>query len=80
MANEKLRYSDEELEEFRAIIDEKLKVARLPTRLWKKVVKHRARKKSSRWHSASKSSSWAWRLRSFVFRTRPTASTVRRVS
>ena len=28
MANEKLRYSDEELEEFRAIIDEKLKVAR----------------------------------------------------
>lgn len=29
MANEKLRYSDEELEEFRAIIEEKLKVARL---------------------------------------------------
>lgn len=29
MANEKLRYSDEELEEFRAIIKEKLKVARL---------------------------------------------------
>ena len=29
MANEKLRYSDQELEEFRAIIDEKLKVARL---------------------------------------------------
>ena len=28
MANEKKRYSDEELEEFRAIIDEKLKVAR----------------------------------------------------
>ena len=28
MANEKLRYSDKELEEFRAIIDEKLKVAR----------------------------------------------------
>ena len=28
-ANEKLRYSDEELEEFRAIIEEKLKVARL---------------------------------------------------
>ena len=29
MANEKLRYSDEDLEEFRAIIEEKLKVARL---------------------------------------------------
>ena len=29
MANEKLRYSDVELEEFRAIIEEKLKVARL---------------------------------------------------
>lgn len=29
MANEKVRYSDEELEEFRAIIDEKLKVARV---------------------------------------------------
>ena len=28
MANEKLRYSDQELEEFRAIIDEKLKVAK----------------------------------------------------
>ena len=28
MANERLRYSDEELEEFRAIINEKLKVAR----------------------------------------------------
>lgn len=28
MANEKTRYSDEELEEFRAIIEEKLKVAR----------------------------------------------------
>lgn len=28
MANEKLRYSDEELEEFRAIIEEKIKVAR----------------------------------------------------
>ena len=30
MANEKLRYSDQELEEFRAIIDEKLKVANAP--------------------------------------------------
>ena len=29
MASEKKRYSDEELEEFRAIIEEKLKVARL---------------------------------------------------
>ena len=29
MANEKARYSDEELEEFRTIINEKLKVARL---------------------------------------------------
>ena len=29
MANEKLRYSDEELEEFRAIIEVKFKVARL---------------------------------------------------
>ena len=28
MANEKARYSDEELEEFRAIIEEKLKVAK----------------------------------------------------
>ena len=28
MANEKLRYSDQELEEFRAIINEKLKVAK----------------------------------------------------
>ena len=30
MANEKARYSDVELEEFRAIIEEKLKVADLP--------------------------------------------------
>ena len=85
MANEKARYSDEDLAEFRAIIEEKLKVAKQtyrdcmaqlnhsdsndvvdhlqPIRPWKRVVRLRARRKSSRWLSASRSLSRAWRLR-----------------
>lgn len=77
MANEKARYSDEELEEFRAIIEEKLKVAKQTYRECMAQLNHsdsndvvdtsptykaleeearrRARRRLSRWHSASRS-------------------------
>ena len=95
MASEKKRYSDEELEEFRAIINEKLKVARAnsiiqtvmtslihhpPTRLWRRAVRLRAKRRLSRWHSASRNSSWGWRPLSFASRTKLTVSTVRQES
>ena len=78
MASEKKRYSDEELEEFRDIINEKLKVAR--ANYEEMMVRLRAKRRLSRWHSASRNSSWGWRPLSFASRTKLTVSTVRQES